>query len=111
MFLNQKKKMEKNLQEEMNQENEDQEEEELLDDDYLLQLHRYLQEVKNRRKQVEQDAQLLDGRLRCLRDENERTEKKIEVTRRKTDQKQNSILRQEAEFKKKWSLKIENKLN
>ena len=105
--------MENNVpqEEESPQENEVQEEEELLDDDYLLQLHRYLLEVKNRRKQVEHDAKLLDGRLRCLRDENERTEKKIEVTRRKTDQKQNSILRQEAELKKKWNLKIENKLN
>ena len=105
--------MENNVpqEEESPQETEVQEEEELLDDDYLLQLHRYLLEVKNRRKQVEHDAKLLDGRLRCLRDENERTEKKIEVTRRKTDQKQNSILRQEAELKKKWNLKIENKLN
>ena len=39
------------------QENEEKEEEELLDDDYLLQLHRYLQEVKKHRKQVEHDAQ------------------------------------------------------
>ena len=97
--------MENNKEENIQQENEEQEEQELLDDDYLLQLHRYLQEVKNRRKQVEHDTQLLDGRLRCLRDENERTEKKIEVTRRKTDQKQNSLLRQEAELKKKMKIK------
>ena len=47
---------------------EGQENEEILDDDYLLQLHKYLQEMKNARKQAEQDANLLDGRLRCLRD-------------------------------------------
>ena len=45
------------------------EEEEVLDDDYLLQLHQYLQEMKKQRKQAETDANLLDGRLRCLRDE------------------------------------------
>ena len=56
----------------------------VLDDDYLLQLHQYLQEMKKQRKQAEQDANLLDGRLRCLRDEEKKTLKKIEVTRKKT---------------------------
>ena len=36
----------------------------VLDDDYLLQLHQYLQEMKKQRKQAEQDANILDGRLR-----------------------------------------------
>ena len=52
------------------------EQEEILDDDYLLQLHKYLQEMKNARKQAEQDANLLDGRLRCLRDEEKKNIKK-----------------------------------
>ena len=47
---------------------EEMEGEEILDDDYLLQLHKYLQEMKKQRKEAEQDANLLDGRLRCLRD-------------------------------------------
>ena len=34
------------------------ENEEILDDDYLLQLHQYLQEMKRQRKQAEQDANL-----------------------------------------------------
>ena len=49
---------------------------EVLDDDYLLQLHQYLQEMKKQRKQAEQDANLLDGRLRCLRDEEKKNLKK-----------------------------------
>ena len=66
-----------------NREIENQEEEnvedndEVLDDDYLLQLHQYLQEMKRQRKQAEQDANLLGGRLRVLRDEEKKTLKKI----------------------------------
>ena len=48
------------LENEANNEGED----EILDDDYLLQLHQYLQEMKKQRKQAEQDANLLNGRLR-----------------------------------------------
>ena len=60
-----------------NQEEENGEEnDQVLDDDYLLQLHQYLQEMKKQRKQAEQDANLLDGRLRCLRDEEKKNIKK-----------------------------------
>ena len=85
--------MEDNNNNNMNQEGE--EGEEILDDDYLLQLHKYLQEMKKQRKQAEQDANLLDGRLRCLRDEEKKTLKKIEVTRRKTENKMNYLQQQE----------------
>ena len=67
--------MESNPENQNHQEIENQEEEngeendEVLDDDYLLQLHQYLQEMKRQRKQAEQDANLLGGRLRVLRDE------------------------------------------
>ena len=70
-------------QEEENGEENDQ----VLDDDYLLQLHQYLQEMKRQRKQAELDANLLGGRLRVLRDEEKKTLKKIEVTRKKTENK------------------------
>ena len=80
-----------NNNENMNQEGEEGEGDEILDDDYLLQLHKYLQEMKKQRKQAEQDANLLDGRLRCLRDEEQKTLKKIEVTRRKTENKMNLL--------------------
>ena len=55
-----------NAPEENNQDQNGEEGDEILDDDYLLQLHQYLQEMKKQRKQAEQDANLLDGRLRCL---------------------------------------------
>ena len=59
-----------------NQDEENGEEnDEVLDDDYLLQLHQYLQEMKRQRKQAEQDANLLGGRLRVLRDEEKKTMK------------------------------------
>ena len=92
-----------NNQENMNQGGE--EGDEILDDDYLLQLHKYLQEMKKQRKQAEQDANLLDGRLRCLRDEEQKTLKKIEVTRKKTENKMNALQAQEEE----WNSEIENK--
>ena len=59
-----------------NQDENNEEGEEILDDDYLLQLHQYLQEMKKQRKQAETDANLLDGRLRCLRDEEKKNIKK-----------------------------------
>ncbi len=73
---------------------------EVLDDDYLLQLHQYLQEMKKQRKQAEQDANLLDGRLRCLRDEEKKTLKKIEVTRKKTENKMNQLQAQEEDLRR-----------
>ena len=66
-----------NLEEEGQMENEENGEDEVLDDDYLLQLHQYLQEMKKQRKQAEQDADLLNGRLRVLKDEEQKTLKKI----------------------------------
>ena len=62
------------------------EDEEILDDDYLIQLHKYLQEMKRQRKEAEQNANLLDGRLRCLRDEEKKTLKKSKspVKKRRT---------------------------
>ena len=78
---------------------------EVLDDDYLLQLHQYLQEMKKQRKQAEQDANMLDGRLRCLRDEEKKTLKKIEVTRKKTENKMNQLQAQEEELRKKMEFR------
>ena len=67
----------KTTNEQENQEGENVDENnEVLDDDYLLQLHQYLQEMKRQRKQAEQDANLLGGRLRVLRDEEKKTLKK-----------------------------------
>ena len=70
---------------------ENEENNEILDDDYLIQLHRILQDMKNKRKEAERDANILDGRLKCLRGEEEKTLKKIEVTRRKTELKRENV--------------------
>ena len=43
---------------EQNNHEEEEQNEEVLDDDYLLQLHRYLQEMKEERKKAEQDAKV-----------------------------------------------------
>ena len=78
---------------------------EVLDDDYLLQLHQYLQEMKKQRKQAENDANLLDGRLRCLRDEEKKTLRKIEVTRKKTENKMNHLQAQEEELRRRMEFR------
>ena len=77
------------------------EDEEILDDDYLLQLHQYLQQMKKQRKEAEQNTNLLNGRLRCLRDEEKKTLKKIEVTRKKTESKMNQLQQQQEDLRKK----------
>ena len=81
------------------------EQEEILDDDYLLQLHQYLQEMKKQRKEAEQNTNLLNGRLRCLRDEEKKTLKKIEVTRKKTESKMNQLQQQQEDFKRKMEFR------
>ena len=101
--------MEDNNQEVINPEDEQNEEgEEILDDDYLIQLHKYLQEMKKQRKQAETDVNLLDGRVRCLHDEEKKTQKKIEVTRRKTENKMNALQAQEEELRCKIEFRNRN---
>ena len=56
--------------------------ENILDDDYIVQLHKYLQEKKMQRIQAERDANLLDCRLRCLKEQEENTLKKINSSSR-----------------------------
>ena len=79
--------------------------EEVFDDDYLLALHKYLQEKKKQRKQAEQDVNLLDGRLRCLRDEQRKEDFKIAVTRKKTEKKRAQIDIQQEEMRKKMEFR------
>ena len=80
---------------------EEMEGDEILDDDYLLQLHQYLQEMKKQRKEAEQNTNLLNGRIRCLRDEEKKTLKKIEVTRKKTESKMNQLQQQQEDLRRK----------
>ena len=64
----------------MNIENDEnyEDQEQMLDDDYLIQLHRYLQEKKLERKQAEQEANKLDGRVKMLKGEEEKNLRKTE---------------------------------
>ena len=80
-------------------------EDELLDDDYLFQLHKYLQEMKRQRKEAEQDANTLSGRIRCLQDEEKKTLKKIEVTRKRTENKMNQLQSQEEDLRRKMEFR------
>ena len=59
----------------------------LSDDDYILELHRKLAEKREIRKISEQGVKILNGRVRCLKDENKKTLAKIDLTRKKTKEK------------------------
>ena len=60
---------------------------EYLDDDYLIQLHHELKKTKQQRKQAEQDTNLLDNRIKCLRNEEIKAIKRNEQMQRTTDKK------------------------
>jgi hypothetical protein len=66
----------------------------------------FLQDMKNKRKEAERDANILDGRLKCLRGEEEKTLKKIEVTRRKTELKRENVAQKEEKQKQKLDFKL-----
>ena len=74
---------------------------EYLDDDYLIQLHHELKKTKQQRKQAEQDTNLLDNRIKCLRNEEIKAIKRNEKMKRTTDKKINSIQQQEEALRKK----------
>ena len=74
---------------------------EYLDDDYLIQLHHELKKTKQQRKQAEQDTNLLDNRIKCLRNEEIKAIKRNEQMKRTTDKKINSIQQQEEAIRKK----------
>ena len=94
---------------------EENDDEDLGNDLYLLELHKRLTAMKKERKKAEQDAQLLDNRLKMLKGEEDKTLKKIEVTRKKTHekmsqlQKQEETLKQKLEFKEQREKDLENK--
>ena len=60
---------------------------ELNDDEYILELHRKLAQKREIRKISEQGVKILNGRVRCLKDENKKTLAKIDLTRKKTKEK------------------------
>lgn len=58
-----------------------------------------LLEAKKQRKQLQQDAALLSNRIKLLQIEEERTWKKIEETKKRKQQIENSKLRNEQRLK------------
>ena len=74
---------------------------EYLDDDYSVQLHNKLKKTKLQRKQAEQDTNLLDNRIKCLRNEEEKANKRNEDLHKTTQKKIVSIQQQEEYLRKK----------
>ena len=72
-----------------------------IDDNYLLNLHQQLKQMKQQRKQSEKDAAVINTRVNCLKNEQAKTLKRIELTKQKTKQKAISIERKENEIKEK----------
>lgn len=58
-----------------------------VDDRYINQLCQKLNEMKKQRKKVEQATQLLNVRVNCLKNEEGKTVKQIELTKKKTKEK------------------------
>ena len=62
--------------EQYNDEEQQNEEMEIFDDDYLINLHRSLVEMKKIRQNAEKDASLMNCRIRCLKDEQKKQKRK-----------------------------------
>ena len=84
-----------------------------IDDDYLLQLHQKLVQTRELRKISENGVKILNGRVRCLKDENERTLSKINQTSKKMNEKMINMERKKSQSKEKIDRikKLENELN
>ena len=104
MDNNQQENIQENNEENYNIENENGEDFE--DDIYLMQLHKRFIEMKKDRKKAEQDANLLGNRLKLLKGEEEKTWKKIENTRKKTQEKVTNLQKMEEELRKKQEVHL-----
>ena len=87
--------------EQYNDEEQQNEEMEIFDDDYLINLHRSLVEMKKIRQNAEKDASLMNCRIRCLKDEQKKTEKKIQATKKLRDKKEQDIINKQKAFQDK----------
>ena len=72
-----------------------------IDDSYIIRLHQKLQNVRQQRKRCEKEAALVNGRVNCLKNEQAKTLKKIELTKKKTHEKVMSIERQQNKMRDK----------
>ena len=78
---------------------------ELWDDEYILELHKKLEEKRELRKISEQNVKILNGRVRCLKDENKKICAKIDITKKKTKEKEKAINNHKSRSKEKVELK------
>ena len=81
-------------------------------DDSLLTLHQKLAQTRQLRKASENGVKILNGRVRCLKDENKRTLAKINMTNKKTNNKLINLERRKTHSKEKMehNKKLENDL-
>jgi hypothetical protein len=88
------------------------EQKQFVDDDYLINLHHKLSQIREQRKITENGVNILNSRINCLEKENERTLSKINITTQKTNnrlltmEQKNSHSREKKEHLK----KLENDL-
>ena len=84
-----------------------------IDDDYLLHLHQRLVQTKELRKISENGVKILNGRVRCLKDENQKTLNKIYKTSKKVNEKLLNIERKKSQSKEKMERikRLENELD
>ena len=75
------------------------------EDDYILELHKKLEEKRELRKISEQNVKILNGRVRCLKDENKKICAKIDITKKKTKEKELAINNHRSRSKEKQDLK------
>lgn len=61
------------------------EQKKFVDDDYLINLHQKLSQIREQRKVTENGINILNARINCLEKENERTLSKINITTQKTN--------------------------
>ena len=84
-----------------------------IDDDYLLQLHQRLVQTRELRKISENGVKILNGRVRCLKDENQKTLNKIYRTGKKMDEKLLNLERKKSQSREKMERikRLEYELN
>ena len=89
------------------------EQKQFIDDDYLLQLHQRLVQTRELRKISENGVKVLNGRVRCLKEENQKTLNKICKTGKMTNEKLLNMERKKSQSKEKIDRmkRLENELN
>ena len=88
------------------------EQKQFIDDDYLLHLHQRLGQTRELRKIAENGIKILNSRINCLENENQRTLSKINITYKKTNNKLLTMEQKKQHSKEKMEhlKKLENDL-